>query len=810
MKSLFSIFLFFIVGCAFAQDSIVQTSLTVMADGRGPLKGVEVFNHNSGEVYITDESGKFSIELSSYSPTKLTFYASGYESKTILTKDEYLQSVVLSPLAYTAEMVQVDGGSFQGFSKRKMLDVEDFGIYASKKTETISLELITANKSTNNARQVFSGITGLNVWESDGAGLQLSIGSRGLDPNRTANFNTRQNGYDMSADALGYPESYYTPPARAIDRIEMVKGAASLQYGSQFGGLLNFKLRDGNIDNKLEAHSYQTVGSFGYYDGFNSVEGQVGRLQYYAMHQFRRGDGWRENAGFQQNTAIASVGYQLTDKLQLKADLTYMKYLAQQPGGLQDFEFEQDPRSSKRDRNWFQVDWRLAALSADYIASASLKFNTRIFALQAERMALGELGPIHRPDPMRDRTLISGNYDNWGIESRMMKRYKINKSFNHLLLGVRVYNGTTQNMQGRASEGDDPDFKFTSQDEPEVFDYRFPSRNYAVFAENLFYLTEKWTFTPGIRGEYIRTEAEGYYRNEVYSGGELIFSQKFEDEQRNERSFLILGVGSSFRPSALLEFYSNISQNYRSINFTDLVVVNPNIKIDEDLEDERGYNADLGLRGALFPGKVLFDFSLFHLNYDNRIGITEIVEEDEILGSRAISYRTNIGRAQIYGLESFVEGKYSFLESTKNPLSGRWFGNISVMRGRYTQGNSSVDGNLVEYIPELTLKSGLRLEYSHFSIDYLFTYVSEQFSDATNASYVVDATRGIIPAYQVHDLSFAYTHRLFELELQVNNILDRPYFTRRALAYPGPGIIPADGRAFYLTAAFKIDEWFSF
>jgi Fe(3+) dicitrate transport protein len=59
----------------------------------------------------------------------------------------------------------------------------------------------------NNARQIFAQVVGLTINESYG-GLQLSIGGRGLDPNRTSNFNTRQNGF-ISADVLGYPESYY-------------------------------------------------------------------------------------------------------------------------------------------------------------------------------------------------------------------------------------------------------------------------------------------------------------------------------------------------------------------------------------------------------------------------------------------------------------------------------------------------------------------------------------------------------------------------------------------------------------------------
>jgi Fe(3+) dicitrate transport protein len=77
---------------------------------------------------------------------------------------------------------------------------------------------------------IFAQVVGLTINESSD-GLQLSIGGRGLDPNRTSNFNTRQNGYDISADVLGYPESYYATPTEALEEIQVIRGAASLQYG---------------------------------------------------------------------------------------------------------------------------------------------------------------------------------------------------------------------------------------------------------------------------------------------------------------------------------------------------------------------------------------------------------------------------------------------------------------------------------------------------------------------------------------------------------------------------------------------------
>ena len=125
---------------------------------------------------------------------------------------------------------------------RQLKPVEGTAIYAGKKSEVVVVENLTINSATNNARQLYSQIVGLNIYENNDAGLQLNIGGSGLNPNRTSNFNTRQNGYDISADVLGYPESYYTPPSDALQTIEVVRGAASLQYGTQFGGLINFKL----------------------------------------------------------------------------------------------------------------------------------------------------------------------------------------------------------------------------------------------------------------------------------------------------------------------------------------------------------------------------------------------------------------------------------------------------------------------------------------------------------------------------------------------------------------------------------------
>ena len=118
--------------------------------------------------------------------------------------------------------------------------IDGVRIYGGKKSAFISPEKLNIDLSSNNSRQLFGRIPGIMVWESDGSGIQTGIATRGLSPNRSWEFNIRQNGYDIASDVFGYPEAYYTPPADAVAKIEVLRGASSLQYGPQFGGMINY------------------------------------------------------------------------------------------------------------------------------------------------------------------------------------------------------------------------------------------------------------------------------------------------------------------------------------------------------------------------------------------------------------------------------------------------------------------------------------------------------------------------------------------------------------------------------------------
>jgi Fe(3+) dicitrate transport protein len=54
------------------------------------------------------------------------------------------------------------------------------------------------------------------------------------------------------------------------------------------------------------------------------------------------------------------------------------------------------------------------------------------------------------------------------------------------------------------------------------------------------------------------------------------------------------------------------------------------------------------------------------------------------------------------------------------------------------------------------------------------------------------------------DVTANYNLNKIDIGLSINNLTNNHYFTRRALGFPGPGIIPADARSIALTVGLKL------
>lgn len=228
--------------------------------------------------------------------------------------------------------------------------------------------------------------------------------------------------------------------------------------------------------------------------------------------------------------------------------------------------------------------------------------------------------------------------------------------------------------------------------------------------------------------------------------------------------------------------------------FKDLIPSSLFERVDPDISDSKGYNAEFGVRGKWSVLK--WDVSAFLLKYDNRFGSLSQTDENGAF----YTYRTNIGNSFTKGLEIFVQSDWFI----SNKIGLTVFTSTSFMHARYKNAvvksgsiNIRVDGNKVESAPELITRNGATLKYRRISLSALYSYTSETFADALNTVTPPPSTGavGLVPSYGLLDINASFRIlRNIDLRINLNNVTNKQYFTKRPAFYPGPGVWPSEGR----------------
>jgi Fe(3+) dicitrate transport protein len=711
---------------------------------------------------------------------------------------------------YLSEITVVGRSSKSDY--HQLPEIVGTNIYAGKKNALIVLDNVQGNVSTNTMRQVLAKIPGIHVWESDPSGIQIGIAARGLSPNRSWEFNVRQNGYDISADPFGYPEAYYNPQLQAVQRIEVVRGQGSLQYGAQFGGLVNYILRNGSEINKtFEFETQQTMGSNSLFNTFNAVGGKTERVHYYAFFDHRNGDGWRANSKFFTNAGFGTFTFYVTPRFSLTAEMMRSHIRSQQAGGLTDKQFNEDPQQSFRSRNWFDITWTNPALIANFQISPTTKWNTKLFATIGDRNSVGftqslvnSAGNFVRDsfvvskNRFGDRVLNIDKYRNYAIESRILTDYKLFGMDNSFSGGIRLYTGSTHRLADARDESGRSDY-LTTPSTKWARDITFNSRNAAAFVENIFRVSDKVLIIPGARFEWLEGSANGRDKFNADSTESILQNIK------RSRTFILAGIGAEYHVTKTTEFYASAAQAYRPIQFANLQAPPTTNIVDPELKDAKGYNVDLGYRGKI-KDFLTFDVSGYYLQYNNRVGNIPVIDSSTTPATTRTMV-TNVGASTSKGFEGYVEFNpvRAFVKDYTH-ADVIIFGSYSYTDARYSSNHldAKTKGKPVENAPKNIFRGGISAGYKNFLVTGQYSYVGSTYSDAVNTEFQANGQNGLIPSYDVMDLTLSYKlPRGFNIKAGINNLLDENYFTRRAGGYPGPGVLPADGRTFFVSLGAK-------
>lgn len=679
-------------------------------------------------------------------------------------------------------------------------------IFAGKKTEVIDLEKMDVNRVDNNPRQIFSKVPGIFVYETDGSGNQVNIASRGLDAHRSWEFNVRHNDVMTNTDLYGYPASHFSPPTESIQRIEIVRGSGSLQYGAQFGGMINYITKDADTTRKLSLETQQSAGSFGLFSSFNALGGKIAKLKYDTYLSYRRSDGYRENSDYRYLSYHGNLEYDFTPRFNARIEYNRMEYTNHLNGGLNDAQFYANSRQSTRKRNYYSPDIHVPSLRLNYkigkrtnlnfISSAVLGYRNSVqfIALSTVKDSINRLTNSYNP-----RQVDIDKYNSYSQELRLSHNYQLFKRSQTLVAGLRyIHNNLERKQLGRGTTGSDYDLTLT--DPTWGRDLQYKTKNVSFFLESLFELSPKLSLTGGLRYENGETQTSGVIKN--YDTAKIPVNILHH--------FALLGFGAQYALNENVTLLANWSQAYRPVIFADIIPPTRLNQVDPNIRDAFGNNAELGVRGNA-GGFLQFDVTLFNLVYKHRIGDLVLTNDT----GETFFYKTNTGNSVANGIEFYAEvSPFKVLKIKSYNWSASLFTSTAYLNAKYTQGtkvsggqNKNITGNRVEAAPQWVSRNGLQLHYKNLSASFQYSFVGKSFSDAFNTiTPNASGTVGIVPAYQLTDVNLTWRFlKSYNLKFSANNLFDKRYFTERPSFFPGPGgLYPSDGRSLIISIGAKL------
>lgn len=377
-------------------------------------------------------------------------------------------------------------------------------LIGGRKTESIQISQLPANLSEKTGRQLFAKIPGGLIYDMDGSGNQINLSVRGLDGHRSWEFNIRQNGVMTNTDIYGYPASHYSMPMEAVEKIEIIRGAGALQYGQQFGGMLNYILKEPDSTKVFSFENISTVGSYGLLSTFNAIGGKKGKFSYYAYYQKRVSEGYRDNSSSNSDAQHVDMTYQFNDRLKLRGELSRSTYLYQIPGPLNDEMFAENPNQSSRSRNYYSPEIWIPAVILDYQISPRTSFNWTVSGVFGQRSSVTFDGFANVPDLINSETgeyaarnVDIDNYHTRTTEGRLMHNYQLGNMKSNFSANFRYFNNSMDRRQrGQGTTGTDYDITVEGDFQRGM---NLKSESFAIALENQFYLTDQLSVTPGLR-----------------------------------------------------------------------------------------------------------------------------------------------------------------------------------------------------------------------------------------------------------------------------------------------------------------------
>jgi len=548
----------------------------------------------------------------------------------------------------------------------------------------------------------------------------------------------------------------------AIERIEILRGPASVLYGNAAGGVILITTRQ--PDGRGSATVGQTVGSYGLVDTRLSLSGGNDRLGVrFSASRFDQ-DGFRRHSAVRQYRAQTTLAWTPSERTRVTGVAGYFETPEEQdPGAVTAALARTSPRAARPANVQFDAgesleQWRFGA-GVEHAVDARQRVRLSGFGFLRDfenRLPFASGGQVAFE---RTFTGLDGQYEidaDWGgIPQRLTTGFDYRRQDDDRL--------RFDNLQG--IRGD------------RVLDQNEQVDALGLYAQHRIRLAPDWTLRLGVRFDEVRLDVD----DRLLVDG--------DDSGRRTWRETSPGAGLVWSASSALSIYASAGTAFQTPTTTELA--NPEDPgagggFNRALDPQTARSYELGLRGAVGTG-IRYEASVFRARIDNAITSFEV---PEFSGSGRDFFR-NAGRSTRNGLELAASAR----------LGEDW-----RLRGGYTYSDFEFDrfsapdgdfsGNRLPGVPR---------HYAFGALDWSGPAGFYAGLDLRAASEVIadNANTAASPDYVVVDAHVGRNFSAGRLDLDLSaglgNLFDERYIDNvRVNAFGGRYFEPAPGTTFHV------------
>lgn len=725
---------------------------------------------------VTDSAGRFGFDRLPPGRVELTVEGAGFRSSLrdgrVLAEEQTRLDVTLE-ISGIAEVVQV--------APDRLIASADITRRLPGTVDILDLALLENNRILTTG-EALRKTPGVHVREEEGLGLRPNIGVRGLNPTRSSRVLLLEDGIPLTYAPYGDNASYYHPPIERFERVELLKGAGQIVYGPMtVGGVINYvtpappgRSRGSLLLSGGDNDYLNLQGGWGTTIGRTGIQLDVMRKQ---------GDGARENISSKMNDVTGKVVTRIAERQVLTlrgsyygedSNLTY--------SGLREDEYRANARQNPFRNDFFYADRYGASMTHAFSISPAFVATTSVYTSTFRRhwwrqSSNSAQRPNDAADPgcggMANLDSTCGNegrlrrYVVWGVEPRFRALARIGALASESDFGFRIHG---EDQDRRQENGATP----TARSGILVENNERQNMALSGFLQNRF-AGGAWSVTPGVRLERVEYERT---------------NRLLDVRGRTHLTEVIPGIGGAFSPDVRYTLFAGIHRGFTPPRTEDIINNSTGGAI--DLDPERSWNYELGLRGRFVPGLEL-DAALFRMDYENQI-------IPATLAGGIGSSLTNGGATEHQGLEVGARlDSAARLGTSYNAylrLAYTWLPVARFEGRRYSSvpGFSTIEisGNRLPYAPENLLSAGVGVIAGRgFDVNVEAVMTGQQYADDLNTvEPTPDGQRGLLPAYTLWNAAFNYpASRRLTVFVAVKNLFDQTVIVDRSR-----GILPSLAR----------------